>query len=59
MEIKCLKCKDIIKSLSSHDFTKCKCGACFIDGGDEYTRIGGNHENIVIIKEDGTEERLK
>ena len=59
MKIKCLKCNDIIESLSVHDFKKCKCGACFIDGGDQYTRIGGNPDDIVIIKHDGTEEKLK
>ena len=50
MKIKCLKCNDIIESLSEHDFKKCKCGACFIDGG--------NPNDIVIIKDDGTEEKL-
>jgi hypothetical protein len=23
--------------------------ACFIDGGDKYTRIGGNFEDIVLL----------
>ena len=32
MKIKCLKCNDIIESLSVHDYKKCKCGACSIDG---------------------------
>ena len=38
MKIRCLKCNDIIESLSVHDYKKCKCGACSIDGGNEYTR---------------------
>ena len=50
MKIKCLKCNDIIESLSEHDFKKCKCGACFIDGGNQYTRIGGN-PNIHELEE--------
>ena len=58
MKIKNLKCNDIIESLSVHDFQKCKCRACFIDGGNQYTRIGGDPENIVIIKDDGTAEKL-
>ena len=58
MKIRCLKCNDIIESLSVHDYKKCKCGACFIDGGNQYTRIGGNPESIVIIKGNGTEEKL-
>lgn len=46
MKIKCLKCNDIIESLSVHDFKYCKCGACSIDGGNEYTRIGGDFDYI-------------
>ena len=38
MKIKCLKCNDIIESLSQHDFKYCKCNACSIDGGTHYTR---------------------
>lgn len=41
MKIKCLKCNDIIESLSQHDFKYCKCNACSIDDGTHYTRIGG------------------
>ncbi|MBQ2835748.1 MAG: hypothetical protein IJE68_02810 [Clostridia bacterium] len=59
MKIKCLKCNDIIESLSKHDFKYCKCKACFIDGGSEYTRIGGDFKVICIVKEDGTEEVLQ
>ena len=57
MKIKCLKCNDIIESKSEHDFKKCKCGACFIDGGKNY-RIGGNLKDIMIVHEDGTEEEI-
>ena len=42
MKIKCLKCNDIIESLSQHDYKECKCKACSIDGGKYYTRIGGD-----------------
>jgi len=38
--IVCLKCQDLLWSRSRHDFRQCSCGACFIDGGREYTRIG-------------------
>jgi hypothetical protein len=44
--IQCKLCKDIIKSNYRHDFKYCKCGAIFIDGGYDYTRLGGNLENI-------------
>lgn len=58
MKIRCLKCNDIIESLSVHDYRKCKCGESFIDGGSEYTRIGGDFKFICIINEDGTEENI-
>lgn len=59
MKIRCLKCNDIIESLSVHDYRKCKCGACSIDGGKEYTRIGGNFKFINIVNENGTEQELE
>lgn len=42
MKIRCIKCNDIIESKSIHNCISCKCGACSIDGGDKYTRIGGD-----------------
>ena len=42
MKIRCLKCNDIIESKDLHDCVSCKCGACSIDGGNQYTRIGGD-----------------
>jgi len=39
--LKCLKCDDVIVSNYRHDFKFCKCGNIFIDGGDDYCRIGG------------------
>ena len=47
MKIICLKCNDIIESLSVHDYKKCKCGACSIDGGNEYTRISGDFKYFI------------
>lgn len=58
MKIKCLKCNDIIESLSVHDFKYCKCGACSIDGGNQYTRVGGDSEYIHWVYEDGHEEEI-
>lgn len=56
MKIKCLICNDIIESMSVHDYKKCKCGECSIDGGKEYTRIGGDFDKIVLVDEYGTEK---
>lgn len=58
MKIRCLKCNDVIESKDLHDCVSCKCGACSIDGGNQYTRIGGDFKCINIINEDGTEELL-
>ena len=39
--IKCGQCGDVIQSHYTHDWWSCTCGAIFIDGGTDYTRIGG------------------
>ena len=44
--IRCKRCGDIIESKYTHDFQQCKCGACFVDGGLEYQRIGGYPDEI-------------
>lgn len=38
----CRHCQDIITSHSSHDYSECKCGAIFTDGGRSYVRRGGD-----------------
>lgn len=38
--IQCKKCKDIIESVSRHDFKKCKCGSIVVDGGTDYLKVG-------------------
>ena len=38
--LKCKLCGDIIESKTVHDFQRCTCGKCFIDGGHEYVRAG-------------------
>jgi len=55
--IKCLCCEKIIESKSVHDFVTCGCeNETFVDGGCEYTRIGGKDlSKIVFIRDDGTE----
>ena len=50
--VKCLECGDVIRSHHRHDWKPCKCGITFVDGGADYTRIGGSGQ---ILKEDGDE----
>lgn len=38
--IKCPECGTKLFSFGVHNFRECHCGNCFIDGGDEYTRVG-------------------
>lgn len=47
--IRCKKCGDILQSKHRHDFQMCKCRACYIDGGDDYCRVGGEKEEIEWI----------
>ena len=49
--IKCNKCGDIITSNSRHDFRVCKCGAVCVDGGKEYLKRSGNHEDWSELSE--------
>lgn len=52
--IQCKKCLKVMHSLYRHDFQACDCDSdkdrCFIDGGFDYTRIGGYPENMEFIK---------
>ena len=47
-KIQCKLCKDIIQSTYRHDFKWCSCKSIYIDGGSDYTRIGGHLENIEL-----------
>ena len=50
-KLQCNKCQDIIESMYVHDLVECKCGAIYVDGGDEYCRFGGEIEDIKFIEE--------
>jgi len=58
--IRCVKCGDVIESVSVHDFKFCSCGACAVDGGHEYLRRVGDREDwedvSVTIDNDETED---
>ena len=62
--IQCNLCGDIIESEFDHNLVECTCGACFVDGGHAYQRIGfkeeGCYTDLSVIEEiDYIEERYK
>ena len=57
--IRCLVCNSIVESKTVHDFNYCPCKSCFVDGGREYSRIGGDLHNIRIVKDDDSEIYVK
>lgn len=59
MKIKCLICGDIIESKSVHDLVSCKCEACYIDGGSDYSHIGAkDFSKVVKVKDESNEIEL-
>lgn len=49
-KVKCLKCGEELESKSVHDFQQCMCkNQTFVDGGDQYCRIGGADMNFVQV----------
>ena len=49
--IRCKHCGDVIESRSTYDFKPCKCGRCFVDGGLDYLRWGGDPEDYEDLAE--------
>lgn len=53
--IKCNLCGDIIESKFRHHYVECSCGACFVDGGQAYQRIGykenDSYTNLSLYEE--------
>lgn len=52
--IQCKKCKDIIESVTRHDFRRCKCGSIVVDGGTDYLKVdwpGGDVHDWVEFDE--------
>jgi len=54
--IRCNLCGDEIESRHVHDFVRCSCKACAVDGGHEYLRrlfrFDGCFTDISITEED-------
>ena len=55
--IRCKTCGEVIESKHVHDWVCCSCWGkgdgkgCFVDGGHEYCRIGGDLNEIDILSE--------
>lgn len=44
----CSSCNEEIWSKHLHDYVTCSCGACFLDGGNGYSRRGGSSTNTSV-----------
>lgn len=57
-------CGQVIQSKHRHDLMACKClldekpNYIFVDGGDDYLRLGGLSYEIEVEQPDGTWKRL-
>ena len=51
--IRCNFCGDVIESKTVHDYVRCKCGACAVDGGHDYLHrcFRGNGENYTELSQ--------
>jgi len=52
----CPDCKEVIYSVNRHDYRKCKCGRCMVDGGKDYfrTNMVGTIVRIDLLTDDIT-----
>jgi len=51
-KVECLSCHEILESKFIHDFQTCSCdNQTFVDGGDDYCRIGGKNLDMLKIIE--------
>jgi len=49
----CQDCGDIIYSVAVHDFKRCSCGECYVDGGFDYFKYSlGNNTKVITIDGD-------
>lgn len=58
--LKCKDCGDTIYSRAKHDFRRCSCESCAIDGGqDDYVKISGFPDAYELITVDIKHVTLK
>lgn len=52
-KVKCKNCGQVLESKHVHDFQMCSCeNETFVDGGDEYIRIGGHNLDLIEVIKD-------
>lgn len=56
IKLKCMVCGCVIQSKSRHDFVQCDCNNCFVDGGDDYCRIGIQDKSMVEVWDEDKNE---
>ena len=44
----CPDCKEVIYSVNRHDYRKCKCSRCMVDGGKDYFRTNMAGTEVII-----------
>jgi len=58
--IRCLKCGAILHSTFRHDFQQCDCeNGAYVDGGDDYMRVGAMDLDAVKVVEHIHDEKGK
>lgn len=50
----CPDCNEVIYSVNRHDYRKCSCGRCMVDGGKDYfrTNMAGTAVKIDLLTDD-------
>lgn len=51
-KVKCVICGETIQSKHRHDFVECSCGNIFVDGGNDYLRMGFKKEGSYEMVEE-------
>lgn len=51
-KLKCKNCGSIIESKYRHDFVWCECKSIYVDGGNDYTKFGGD-DKLILIEQNG------
>lgn len=47
-QVRCIKCRWLIRSRNRHHREVCKCGAASVDGGSWYSKTSGEVESHVV-----------